>query len=142
MQRKLISALVCGLLLPVCAIAQEAEDDPLPRALFISQWICPQSAIGDIMQAYDSLTVPVEQELVNEGQLFGSGMFFHQWGDEWNVNWYRIGQDNAAVFDALPEVGRRVNERHPDAPNFLDDCTAHRDNIYFWGPRTQPPPTP
>jgi hypothetical protein len=120
--------------------AQEGEEDTLPTGMLVSQWQCPQSAVSAISQVYDSLWVPIEQELVNEGLLFGTGMFFHQWGDEWNVNWYRLGQDRDAVFAALDEGGRRFNERHPDPPDFLLVCTAHRDNIYFWGPRTQPPP--
>ena len=142
MRRTPFTALALGLLLPTAVLAQDNQDEELPRAMFISQWICPQDAIQEISQSYDSITNPVEQELVNEGLMYGAGMFFHSWGDEWNVNWYRIGQDNAAVFSALQEVGRRVNERHEDPPNLFAECTAHKDNIYFWGPRTAPPPTP
>ncbi len=135
-------ALALGMLLPLAAQAQEEEQQQLPRGLFISQWICPQSAIQGISQNYDSLTVPIEQELVNEGLLEGAGMFFHRWGDEWNVNHYRAGQDRDGVFEAIAEVGRRFNERYPDSPNRFAECTAHRDNIYFYGPRTAPAPTP
>ena len=99
--------------------------------------------MSTIAQFYDSLMVPIEQELVNEGLLFGSGMFFHQWGDEWNVNWYRLGIDRSAVFDAIEEVGRRFEERHGEVENPpLASCSAHKDNIYWWGPRTTPPPPP
>lgn len=136
MRRITLSALVLAALLPAAAVAQEAE---LPRALFVSQWQCPQELVAKIGQNYDSLIVPIEQELVNEGKLVGSGMFFHNWGDQWNVNWYRLGQNNAAVFAALEEMGSRMESRHPDAPNLLQSCTAHKDNIYWWGPRTTPP---
>ena len=143
MRRPVLMALATVFVLPLSARAQEAgEEDQLPRGLFVSQWMCPQSAIGDISQAFDSLWIPVQQELVNEGKMVGAGMFFHQWGDEWNVNWYRTGADRQAVFDALAETGRRVNERHGDLPDMFAECTAHKDNIYFWGPRTDPPPMP
>ncbi len=138
----------CFIALALCiagtakAYGQGVQDDQLPRALFISQWICPQSVVQEISRSYDSLTVPIEQELVDEGKMFSAGMFFHRWGDEWNVNWYRIGQDNAAVFAALQEIGRRADARHPDAPDRFAECTAHKDNIYFWGPRTTPAPQP
>ena len=142
MRRTILAALALGVIVPLTAQAQEAEETEPPRGLFISSWMCPQSAIDDIFQWYDSLMVPIEQELVNEGMYVGSGMYRHDWGDEWNVNWYRLGQDRAAVFAALPEVGRRFNERHPDAPpGPLSACTAHKDNIYFFGPRTTEPPT-
>jgi hypothetical protein len=116
--RRTIAFLTLFVLIPFVAEAQEQEEE-LPRGLFVSQWQCPQNQIQWISQMYD--------------------MFFHDWGDEWNVNWYRIGQDRSAVFDAVSEVGRRMNERHPDAPNLFESCRAHRDNIYFWGPRTAPP---
>lgn len=128
------------LALPQAAAAQvETEEATLPRALFISQWQCPAAALRGIARQYDSLVVPVEQELVNEGKLYGAGMFFHEWGDEWNLNWYRLGENRDQVFAALPEINRRLRERHPDAPNMLESCAAHRDNIYWWGPRTAPP---
>jgi hypothetical protein len=82
--------------------------------MFVSQWQCPQAEIATIGQVYDSLIRPIEQELVTEGTFYGAGMFFHQWGDEWNVNWYRLAQDRDAVFDAIAEVSRRLQERHPD----------------------------
>jgi hypothetical protein len=136
MRRTLLTALTLALLIPVGAQAQDAE---LPRGMFVSQWQCPQAEIATIGQVYDSLIRPIEQELVTEGTFYGAGMFFHQWGDEWNVNWYRLAQDRDAVFDAIAEVSRRLQERHPDRPNQFASCTAHKDNIYFWGPRTTPP---
>ncbi len=120
----------------------DAAAEP-PTGLFISSWKCPVNQIGEIFRRHDSLSVPIEQELVNEGMLSGAGMFRHDWGDEWNVNYFRTAQDRAAVFAAIAEVGRRFQERHPDVgPGPLAQCTAHKDNIYVFGPRTVPPPTP
>jgi hypothetical protein len=140
MSRSGLVVLVLCLVVPCSATAQEAEGQEPPRGLFISSWICPQSALGDIAQAYDSIARPIEEELVAEGKMVGAGLFFHNWGDEWNVNYYRLGQDRTSLFEAIEEVGRRIQERHPDAPNLFEVCSAHKDNIYFWGPRTAPPP--
>ena len=144
MRRTAFVTVALAVFLPLAGHAQEQEEEEqqLARALFVSQWQCPPGDMSKISQFYDSLTVPIEQELVNEGLLYGSGMFFHQWGDEWNVNWYRIGMDRNAVFDALDEIGRRMEERYGDVENPLASCTAHKDNIYWWGPRTMPPPPP
>ncbi|MDH3456666.1 MAG: hypothetical protein OER90_07455 [Gemmatimonadota bacterium] len=137
MRRLMLLAIAVAVLLPTQALAQ---DDELARGMFFSHWQCPPALVGDIAAAYDSLIRPIEQELVNEGLMYGAGMFFHQWGDEYNVNWYRLGQDRDQVFDAIDEIGRRMEQRHPDAPNQFEECTAHKDNIYWWGPRTSPPP--
>lgn len=91
-----VAILVCVAAPP--AVAQESQE--LPRGLFVSQWQCPFDQMQRIGQVYDSLWTPIEQALVNEGLLVGAGMFFHDWADEWNVNWYRLGQDRAAVFAA------------------------------------------
>ena len=119
-----------------------SAQDSLPRGMTVSQYQCPQSAISDISRQYDSITRPVEDELVAEGLMVGAGLFFHQWGDEWNVNYYRLGQDQQSIMDAIAEVGRRVQARYPDAqgPGLFAECTAHKDNIYFWGPRTATTP--
>ena len=128
---------------PTTAASETPEAAAEPATgLFISSWKCSFDQIDEIFRSYDSLTVPIEQELVNEGIFVGAGMYRHDWGDEWNVNYYRLAQDRDAVFAAIAEVGRRFQERHPDAgPGPLAQCMAHKDNIYFWGPRTSPPPT-
>ena len=71
--------------------------------------------------------------------MASAGLFFHAWADEWNVNYYRTGYDIGGLIDAIAEVGARVQEAHPelaDGPGPFAVCTAHKDNIYFLGPRT------
>jgi hypothetical protein len=142
MRRSGLIVLALCLAAPYSAAAQEGEEQEPPRGLFISSWICPQSVVGDIAQAYDSITRPIEEELVAEGKMVGAGLYFHNWADEWNVNYYRLGQDRTSLFEAIEEVGRRTQERHPDASNPFESCSAHKDGIYFWGPRTAPAPPP
>jgi len=112
--------------------AQEQADETM--ILSISSWVCSQDAIQDISESYQTYTQPVEKELIDEGMLENSGLYFHAWADEWNVNYYRIAPTFNGLFDAISEVTRRVNERHPemaDEMNPFEVCSAHKDNIYF-----------
>jgi hypothetical protein len=137
MARLLIAALALTLSLPAAALAQ--EDDAPPNMLTISSYQCPQALVGEISENYGTYTRPIEQELVDEGMLVAAGMFFHAWSDEWNVNYWRVGSSLDAVIAAIAEVQSRFVERHPDladAPGWFAECTAHKDNVYFWGPST------
>lgn len=140
MSRSTLAAAVVGLLLPVGLAAQDA--DAPPQILSVSQWICPQDAIGDISDAYEQYTLPVEREMIAEGLMMSAGMFFHAWADEWNVGYYRVAPGMDGLMDAIGEVGRRVNERNPqlaDQPGPFARCTAHKDNLYFLGPNSMTP---
>ncbi|GMR14354.1 MAG: hypothetical protein BMS9Abin29_2605 [Gemmatimonadota bacterium] len=132
--------LVLSLAVPSTAMAQEDDaEDREATILSISSYQCPNSAIAGIASNYDSLTRPVEEELVAEGKMASAGLFFHAWADEWNVNYYRTGYDIGSLVDAIAEVGTRVREANPDlgdGPGPFAACTAHKDNIYFFGPRT------
>lgn len=139
MKHVALMILTLGLAVPATAMAQEEDEDRRATILTISSWQCPQSDIAAISANYDSITRPVEEELVAEGKMESAGMFFHLWADEWNVNYYRSGYDLSSLMDAIAEVGRRVTEANPelaDAPGPFAACTAHKDNIYGFGPRT------
>jgi hypothetical protein len=132
MLRRTLAALIPFLAVPLTLHAQERADQPM--ILSISAWVCPPNAVQDITQSYQTYTQPVEKELIDEGMLVNTGLFFHAWGDEWNVNYFRIAPTLEGLFDAVSEVTRRVNQRHPelaDAPNPFGACSAHKDNIYF-----------
>ena len=118
---------------PAALLAQEEEADS-PMIMSVSSWICPQGEIQAISESYETFTQPVERELIDEGMLVNTGLFFHAWGDEWNVNYFRIAPTMEGLFQAIGEVGSRVNERNPelaDQPGPFSVCTAHKDNIYF-----------
>ena len=140
MKKLVASLLVLGLAIPAVAMAQDEEDEERESTILsISSYQCPNSAIADISARYDSITRPVEEELVAEGMMASAGLFFHAWADEWNVNYYRTGYDIGGLIAAVAEVGTRIAAANPDAadaPGLFAVCTAHKDNIYFFGPRT------
>lgn len=126
------------------AAAQE-EDTPSATVLMISYYQCPQDAIAEIAESYDTYTRPVEEEMVEDGVFTGAGLFFHWWADEWNVNYFRTGYDIADMLDAIDEVNATVVERNPeleDEPGPFAQCTAHKDGIYQFGPGTNRTPPP
>jgi len=127
--------------LPLAALAQEAGDgDASPRStLVISSWKCDIGHIGDIVAAVDSISRPVYMAMKEEGLVISWGTYFHDWADEWNVNFYTVTEDKAAFFAAQAEAGRRIEAIvGPDAPSPVADyCTSHKDGIFVLGPRTQ-----
>lgn len=127
----------CGLLAMLLISSQVyAQDNDVIIA--VSYFQCDSfEQIGPWMQQIDSLGVPVYQELVNEGKLYGFGTLIHDWADYENVILWRSGPDVASILSAQQELGRRTQERYPDAENV--GCSNHRDAFYWLGPNTGPP---
>lgn len=122
-----------------------AEQEQPPPVLAISSYVCPQAEIEGIADHYETYVRPIEQELVAEGMMISSGLYFHAWADEWNVNYYRIVPTFEGLFASIEEVAARGEARNPqlaDAPSPFAVCTAHKDNIYFMGPSTDSPDSP
>jgi hypothetical protein len=130
-----------GLVLPLTA--QETEAPGPPQFLMVASYVCPMGAIADIARSYETYTKPVEQEMVAEGGVLASaGLYFHFWSDEWNVNYFRLGYDAGDMLAAAQTVNQRVLERNPELrgePGPFAACTAHKDNIYGFGPGTGRP---
>ncbi len=143
MRRPVLPIAVLALVLPVTAQGQEAQEESQePGTLVVAQWKCDWNHVETLVQRYDSLSVPINQELVNEGMLAAAGMLTHDWGDEWNVSFWWLAADKEAFFKAWAEGGRRFNERHPNPPQdptFTEACAEHKDTIYNYGPHTTPP---
>lgn len=120
----------------------EAQEEAPPTILAVSQWICPNAAVGEIEEGYERYTLPIERELVAEGKLLSAGMFFHAWADEWNVGYYRVAPGMSGLMEAVAEANSRLEERHPELAGGSGPfaaCSAHKDNIYFMGPSTGEP---
>jgi hypothetical protein len=112
--------------------AQEEKEPVPPGWLVFSQNMVDGNNVAKVNELIDSVTVPIMQELIDEGKLIGWGQLNHAWGDEWNVNIYYIAESHKAFIEAWQEFIKRVNERFPDIGNewspLLD---AHKDNMYF-----------
>lgn len=107
---------------------QESEQ---PTWLVVSQNMVPLSKVETVNKMIDSVSVPILNELVDEGMLSGWGQFNHAWGDEWNVNFWYVAQSQSAFVVFWDEFVNRVRERHPGAfGEIVQYFQAHKDNMY------------
>ena len=121
----------------VCINSLVAQNED--AILVFSQNIVKMSDMGMVNKAVDSLTAPIWNELMSEGMIMGWGQLNHEWGDEWNCNFYYVAKDKESFFKAWDEFIKRMGERHPGAwgkvtPSF----SAHKDNIYYFQQRHNP----
>lgn len=136
----LAAALNAGTFLPVAA-QEEAAPAP-PSFILVASFVCPLSAVADIGRNYEAFMKPVEEEMVAEGVLASAGLYFHAFADEWNVHHFRLGYDPGALIEAAGTANQRMLERNPELRGEMGGfgvCTAHKDNIYGFGPGTGRP---
>lgn len=135
-----------GVLFVAAAVVPGAQAQQAPaQTLVVAYWKCDWAHMGTLVQRYDSLSVPINQELVDEGMLTSAGVLTHDWADEWNLVFWWLAESKEAFFSAWAEGNRRFSERHPDPPadpTFTEACGEHKDAIYNYGPATQPPGEP
>lgn len=141
MHRAIILALSVAFVAPVALVAQEG---PLPGTIVVSYNKCDLGQVSYLTQLTDSAVVPIAQELVNEGKIFNYGLMTHSWGDEWNVVYYYVVENQDAFFSFWSEFVSRIQERHPDLfGEFQSRCSEHKDSIYghaaFTAPAQEPP---
>ena len=129
------ACLAAALAWPTAALAQEEDDDS--PTLRISMFQCHWDQMGALMEELENRTVPIWDELVDEGMVMSAGTFVHAWADEWNLGIYTVAPSIQAVLDFNEEVARRYEERYPEAEDvFGPACPKHRDGFYVMGPRT------
>lgn len=105
------------------------DENPL---LIVSFNMVSMADVGKVNKMADSLSVPVLKELVDEGMLYSFGSFNHNWGDEWNVNYWYTAKDMASFEKFWDEYVKRISTRHPDAWSaMVKYFHAHKDNIYY-----------
>jgi hypothetical protein len=109
------------------SLAQNNEQ-PL---LIVSFNMVPLADVGKVNKIGDSIFVPVLKELVDEGMILSFGSFSHNWGDEWNVNYWYTAKDMASFDKFWDEYVARVGKKHPGSFAAITQYfQAHKDNIY------------
>ena len=87
--------------------------------------------VSKINKMVDSVFAPILNALADEGKIFGWGQLNHNWGDEWNLNFYYLAKDMDSFYDFWEEYIKTVSEKHPDAfGSTVKYFQAHIDNIY------------
>jgi len=129
---KNLAVILCAFFVLLSAHSISAQDEG-PGTLVFSQNMVEMKDMGKVNKIIDSLTAPIWEEIMNEGLLFGWGQLNHEWGDEWNCNFYYIAKDKESFFAAWNEFVKRMGERHPDAwKKLIPSFKAHKDNIYYF----------
>jgi hypothetical protein len=106
----------------------QTDENPL---LITSFNMVPMSETGKVNKIVDSIFVPILKELVDEGYIYSFGQFVHNWGDEWNLNFWYTAKDMASFDRFWDEYVARGNKRHPGAfAQVVKHFQAHKDNIY------------
>ena len=127
--KKIVACCVSLLLVSSISFAQDSGDTP--GFLMFNQAIVPGNDMGTVNQLTDSLSRPILDAMVDEGLIYNWGILTHNWGDEWNWNWYMFTKDHASFVTAWNEFVRRMGEEHPEAmQEFLQYTQAHKDNMY------------
>ena len=134
---RIISIIFCAFLfITTVNLSFAQSDNEEPLTLVFSQNRVAMSDMAMVNKIVDSLTAPIWNELMEEGMILGWGQLNHEWGDDWNCNFYYTATSKESFFAAWDEFVKRMGERHPGAwaevtPSFM----AHKDNIYYFQQR-------
>ena len=111
------------------SVFAQSEEQPL---LICSFNQVQMADVGKVNKMVDSIFTPILKELVDEKMIYSFGQFNHNWGDEWNVNFWYTAKDMASFDKFWDEYVKRVRERHPNAFGGVTKYfQAHKDNIYY-----------
>jgi hypothetical protein len=129
---KNLTIILCAFFFLISVQSIFAQDEK-PGTLVFSQNMVAMKDLGKVNKIVDSLTSPIWQEIMDEGMLMGWGQLNHEWGDEYNCNFYYVAKDKESFFTAWDEFVKRMSQRHPDAwSEMIPAFQAHKDNIYFF----------
>jgi hypothetical protein len=129
MRKTLLVACMACLFGASQAVAQDSQ-----VKMTLSYFQCDWPETLKWVSAMDSLSLPIWQEVVDEGLLGGQGVLVHDFAGYENVIIWRAGSSVEQIRSGLDEIGRRYQERHLDAPPL--GCGLHRDAIFTMGPST------
>ncbi len=126
-------ALLLLLIAPMVLVAQDEmpEAPEPPGFLMFNQNQVPGGDMAALNQNVDSLMRPVLDAMVDEGIINNWGIVTHNWGDEWNWNWYMFTKDHATFVSAWSEFVNRLQAADSTAfAAIYRYVTEHKDNTY------------
>jgi hypothetical protein len=131
----LVLVALLGFAAPVSAQQQAEDEDP---EIVISYYRCPTSVLDDWEEALETRSLPIYQQLVDEGKIMNWGSLRHEWAGYENMILWSSGADIPSLLAANEEFQDRMQAAHPDAEPA--GCRTHRDAFYWIGPNTGPTP--
>ncbi len=124
-------AIAAAFMWPAAAVAQ--EEDGTPPMLMISSWKCDFGNMGTVGQEWDNYGINAANKAVDSGDWMAAGVFYHEWADEWNVNYWATGTDIPTLLEGQEVSNAAYEEMYPDAPDLWDYCSEHKDGFYQLG---------
>ena len=109
-----------------------SNGENLPGAVMLNQNRVNFSDQGEWVSIFREFGFPILKELVDEGKLNRFGLLLHEWGDDWNVNYYFHNDDQDQFNQTWSEYFSIMSEKHPEQLNRLIELTVdHKDNLFF-----------
>jgi len=127
-------ALAAAFMWPGAVVAQEemAEEDT-PPMLMISSWKCDFGNMDKIVEDWNMRGVNAAQAAVEGGSWGAAGVFYHDWADEWNVNYWAVGKDIPTLLEGQDASNAAYEEAYGDGTDPWDHCSEHKDGFYQLG---------
>jgi len=139
-RRLMLFAVAVAWIWPGAGIAQEMEEQA-PPMLVISSWKCDFGEMGAIGQDWDGPGMAAAQAAVDAGKWYSAGVFYHDWADEWNVNYWAVGESEATLIEGQDIANAAYDDAMGDnGLNLWDVCSEHKDGFYQLAQGTSPEP--
>jgi len=132
LSRFVMFAVAAAFIWPGAVVAQEGEDAP-PPMLMISSWKCDFGNMGAIGEDWDTRSVNAARHAVDNSSWISAGVFYHSWADEWNVNFWALGEDIPALLEGQEASNTEYDEMYPEGLDLWDNCSEHKDGFYQFG---------
>lgn len=127
--RRAILVVVCALLLPLAAVAQEEEPErSFVYGTYMECDMAKQWLADDIVEKYYK---PVYDAAVEDGTIQAWGWLSHHTGGNWRRLVYTSASSMQAVLDGQATIRERIQAASPQAASMIAElCPAHDD--YVW----------
>jgi len=138
LRRFVMFAVAAAFIWPGAAVAQEDMAEETQPMLMISSWKCDFGDVEAIGADWEAMGVAAAQAAIDAGHWQGAGVFYHDWADEWNVNFWAVGENEAHLMEGQDASNDAYAAAAGDAAlNLWDHCSEHRDSFYQLGPGTE-----
>jgi len=130
MRRTVLAVLALAVLAPFVAVAQEAEEQQ-PLQVYVAYYKIGYAEMEEWIRVYHEVSVPILQELQDEGTIQGWSAWQHQTGGEYNWRFAVRAPQWAQLGQFWEQYLARLAERFPDELAVSSAMIqAHYDEIW------------
>jgi hypothetical protein len=130
MRRTVLAVLALAVLAPFAVAAQETEEQQ-PLLVYVAYYKIGYADMQEWIQQYHNVSVPILQELQEEGVIQGWNVWSHQTGGEYNWRFAVRAPEWAQLSQFWEQYLGRLAERFPeDLDRGAEMIRAHHDEIW------------